>query len=159
MSRHKPILAVGVALFLLVTLTSYLYRDLVEIQLFLPHCTFENIDEECPAGLKGKRDDRSGPVFFPVFPEPHRGLRKEHLYSLPDMFFLWQKSLVLRCWCKPPRCSLFCPVSGSSSDLSQKGPTYHRNSMDQVESNARSSFFPQFSAIFHSWPNSTVRTS
>ena len=159
MSRHKPILAVGVALLLVVTLTSYLYRYLVEIHFFLPHCTFENIDKECPAGLNAKRDDRSSPIFFSVFPEPHGGLRKEHLYSLRDMFLLWQKSLVLRHWRKPPRCSLFCLVSSSSSNLCQKGPTYHRDWMDQTGSNAKSSFFPWLSAIFHSWPNSTVRTS
>jgi hypothetical protein len=159
MGRHKPILAVGVALILLATLTSYVYRDLAKIHFFLPHCTSENIDEECPAVLNAKRDDRCGSVFFSVFPQPHGGLPKEHFYSLPDMFSLCQKNLVLRHWCKPPRCSLFCLVSSSSCDLSQKGPTYHRNSMDEMESKARSSFFPWFSAIFQNCPNFTVRTS
>lgn len=159
MSRQKPILAVAVALLLVVTLTSYAYRDMPEIHFFLPHCTFENISEESPVVLNAKRDDRSGRVFFAVFPEPHGGLRKEHFYSLPDMFFLCQKSLVFRCWCRPPRCSVFCLVSSSSSDLSQKGSTYNRNWMDQMESDARSSFFPLFTAFFDSWPNSTVRSS
>lgn len=100
MIRHKvnnPILAVGIALILPVTLTSHVYRDLAKTDFPLPDCTFENINEECLEVPNANRGDRLKAAFFSIFSEPQRGLLKEDLYPLPDMPYLCEKNLVLRC--------------------------------------------------------------
>ena len=100
MIRHKvirPILAVGIALILLVSLTSYVSKDLAETDFLLPRRAFENIDQECLVVYDADSDDRLGPAFFSILPEPNRSLLKENLYLLPDMPSLCQKSPVLRC--------------------------------------------------------------
>ena len=93
----KPIIAVGIALILFVTLTSYASRDLTETDFAPRHRTFENIDQGFPVVHDAVRGDRLGPASFSIFPEDNRGLLEENPYLLPDMPSFYPESLVLRC--------------------------------------------------------------
>ena len=100
MSKHKvirPVMAVGVALILLFTLASYVYKDLAEADFLVPRHSFEAIDQECPVVYDANSIDRLGPAFFSISTDPNGSLLKEDLHPLPDIPSLCEKSLVLRC--------------------------------------------------------------
>ena len=93
----RPILAVGIALILLVSLTSYVFKDSAETDSPLPHLAFENADQEYPVVYDPDSDDTPGPTLFSVLPDANIGLLKENLCLLLDTPSLCQKSPVLRC--------------------------------------------------------------
>ena len=93
----RLIMTLSIALILVATSMSYMYKDLVETDFVPRHRTFENIDQECPVVYDAGSDDRPGPAFYSILSELNRDLLEENLYLLPDMRSLCQKSLVLRC--------------------------------------------------------------
>lgn len=93
----RVILAVGIALILLVNLASYLNKDLTEGDFSFPHCSFENIDQECPVAYDADCVDGCEPAFFSILPNPDGSFLKEQVCPSLDMPLSSQEVLVLRC--------------------------------------------------------------